>query len=76
MLAAKGNGKMKSNLFKVVLIAGALLLSACSDSGMSTSSCFSDGCQQFDGRSPNKLNFGGSAINSNFNEYSSGLLHD
>lgn len=68
---------MKSNLVKAVLIAGALLLSACSGSGTSTSSCFfSDGCQQFDGRSPNKLNFGGSAIGNNFNEYSSGLLHD
>lgn len=67
---------MKSNLFKVVLIAGALLLSACSGSAMTTSSCFSDGCQQFDGHSANKLNFGGSAIGSNFNQYSSGLLHD
>jgi major membrane immunogen (membrane-anchored lipoprotein) len=76
MLAAKGKSKMKSNLIKVVLIAGALLLSACSGSGMSTSTCFSDGCQQFDGRGANKVNFGGSAIGSNFNEYSSGLLHD
>ncbi|RON57832.1 hypothetical protein [Pseudomonas frederiksbergensis] len=67
---------MKTNLVKVVLIAGALLLSACSGSGMSTSTCFSDGCQQFDGQSANKLNFGGSAIGSHFNEYSSGLLHD
>jgi hypothetical protein len=65
---------MKSNLFKVVFIAGALLLSACS--GVTTSSCFSEGCQQFDGRSPNKLNLGGSSIGNNFNEYSSGLLHD
>jgi hypothetical protein len=68
---------MISNLIKVVLIAGAVLLSACS--GVSTSSCFSEDCQSFDGRSPsnpNKLNFGGSAIGSSFSEYSSGLLHD
>jgi hypothetical protein len=65
---------MISNLFKVVLITGALLLSACS--GMSTSTCFSEGCQSFDGHSPNKVNFGGSAIGNSFNEYSSGLLHD
>ncbi|MGV8890814.1 MAG: hypothetical protein ACOH2P_22825 [Pseudomonas sp.] len=65
---------MISNLFKVVLIAGALPLSACS--GVSTSSCFSEDCQSFDGHSPNKLNFGGSAIGSSFSEYSSGLLHD
>ncbi|WP_448111339.1 hypothetical protein [Pseudomonas lini] len=65
---------MISNLFKVVLITSALLLSACS--GMSTSTCFSEACQQFDGHSPNKMNFGGSAIGNSFNEYSSGLLHD
>ncbi|KNH45002.1 hypothetical protein [Pseudomonas lini] len=65
---------MISNLFKVVMIAGALLLSACS--GMSTSTCFSEACQQFDGHSPNKVNIGGSAIGNSFNEYSSGLLHD
>jgi hypothetical protein len=76
MLAAKGNGTMKSNLVKVVLIAGALLLSACSGSGVTTSTCFSEGCQPFDGHHANTLNFGGSAIGNNFNEYSSGLLHD
>jgi hypothetical protein len=65
---------MISNLFKVVLITGALLLSACS--GMSTSTCSSEGCQSFDGHSPNKVNFGGNAIGNSFNEYSSGLLHD
>jgi hypothetical protein len=68
---------MISNLFKVVMIAGAVLLSACS--GMSTSSCFSEGCQSLDGRGPSnaqKVNFGGSAIGSSFSEYSSGLLHD
>ena len=65
---------MISNLFKVVIIAGALLLSACS--GMSTSTCFSEACQPFDGHNPNTLNLGGSAIGNSFNEYSSGLLHD
>ncbi|WLG86779.1 hypothetical protein [Pseudomonas cucumis] len=65
---------MISNLFKVVLIAGALLLSACS--GVSTSTCFSEGCQQFDGHGANRLNLGGSSIGNSFNEYSSGLLHD
>ncbi|MDI2595181.1 hypothetical protein NYP20_11065 [Pseudomonas sp. N3-W] len=70
---------MKTSLVvKVVLIAATLLLGACSGTGssLSSSSCFSDGCQQFDGRSANKVNFGGSAIGSNFNQYSSGLLHD
>ena len=68
---------MISNLGKFVLIAGAVLLSACS--GVSTSRCFSEDCQSFDGRTSNNantLNFGGSAIGSSFSEYSSGLLHD
>ncbi|KPG98501.1 hypothetical protein AEQ67_14270 [Pseudomonas sp. RIT-PI-q] len=68
---------MISNLIKVALIAGAVLLSACS--GVSTSSCYSEDCQSFDGHTSNnanKLNFGGSAIGSSFSEYSSGLLHD
>jgi hypothetical protein len=51
-----------------------LLLSACS--GVSTSTCFSESCQSFDGHGANKLNLGGSAIGSSFSEYSSGLLHD
>ncbi|MBU0523002.1 MAG: hypothetical protein KKC24_22595 [Gammaproteobacteria bacterium] len=65
---------MISNLFKVMMITSALLLSACS--GVSTSTCFSDGCRSFDGHGANKLNLGGSAIGSNFSEYSSGLLRD
>ncbi|MGL6246340.1 hypothetical protein [Pseudomonas sp.] len=65
---------MISNLLKVVMITSALLLSACS--GVSTSTCFSDDCQSFDGHGSNKLNLGGSAIGSSFSEYSSGLLHD
>ncbi|MHC8393985.1 hypothetical protein ACYZT8_09990 [Pseudomonas sp. LB3P93] len=65
---------MISTLFKVVMITSALLLSACS--GVSTSTCFSESCQSFDGHGANKLNLGGSAIGSSFSEYSSGLLHD
>jgi hypothetical protein len=68
---------MISNLVKVVMIAGTLLLGACS--GVSSSTCFSEGCQSYDGHGPgsaNKVNFGGSAIGSSFSQYSSGLLHD
>jgi hypothetical protein len=71
---------MISNLFKVVMIGGALLLSACS--GVSTSSCFSEDCQTYDSfdnhspTNPNKLNFGGSAMGASFSQYSSGLMHD
>lgn len=66
---------MKLNLVKVFLITGMLLLSACS--GVTTSSCFSDDCHQFDGRSANKMSFGGTPIGNSFNQYSSGLLqHD
>lgn len=65
---------MIPNLVKVVMIAGALLLSACS--GVSTSTCFSQGCQSFDGHGANQLKFGGSPIGNSFSEYSSGLLHD
>jgi len=64
---------MISNLIKVAVIAGAVLLSACS--GVSTSSCFSEDCPRTSNNA-NKLNVGGSAIGSSFSEYSSGLLHD
>ncbi|MBT2373292.1 hypothetical protein [Pseudomonas fluorescens] len=72
---------MISNLFKVVMIAGTLLLGACSGVSTSTSSCPAEGCQSFGdhvtGSSNKKANFGGSsAIGSSFNAYSSGLLHD
>jgi hypothetical protein len=71
---------MISNLFKVVMIAGTLLLGACSGVSTSTSSCPAEGCQSFGDHvtgSANKANFGGSsAIGSSFGEYSSGLLHD
>ncbi|MEX3772415.1 hypothetical protein [Pseudomonas sp. MYb118] len=65
---------MSSSLLKVLIISGAVLLSACS--GVSTSTCFAQDCQSLDGHSANQLRFGGSAIGSSFSEYSSGLLHD
>lgn len=67
---------MLSTLAKASIIAGTLLLAACS--GMNTSSCFSVDCQSYDNHSGNaaKLNFGGSAIGSSFSQYSEGLLHD
>lgn len=69
---------MISNLVKVVMIAGTLLLGACS-SGVSSDPCFSGGCQAFGDRSPSKaakMSFGGSGLGSSYGEYGSGLLHD
>ncbi|MGW8461952.1 hypothetical protein [Pseudomonas sp. CLCA07] len=71
---------MISNLVKVVLIGGALLLSACS--GVSTHSDYSEATLPSAGfgpgptNNPNKMNFHGSALGNSFGEYSSGLLHD
>ena len=71
---------MISNLSKVALIAGALLLSACS--GANTQSEFSEANLPSAGfgpgptNNPNKLNFHGSALGNSFGEYGSGLLHD
>ncbi|MHC8309946.1 hypothetical protein ACYZUC_10070 [Pseudomonas sp. GT1P32] len=71
---------MISTLSKVLLIAGALLLSACS--GVSTSDNYSEDLQPSAGFGPgptnnhSQLNFHGSALGSSFGEYSSGLLHD
>lgn len=68
---------MNVSLVKVLLIAAAVsLLSACSGSGLTTSSCFSDSCQSLDGHGANSLKFGGSNIGNSFNQYSSGLMHD
>ncbi|MGU9829877.1 hypothetical protein [Pseudomonas sp. LF242] len=72
---------MISNLVKVALIAGTLLLGACStgSSGGSDDPCFSGGCQAFGDHSPSKtakMNFGGSGLGSSYGEYGSGLLHD
>ncbi|MBK3506472.1 hypothetical protein [Pseudomonas sp. MF6747] len=72
---------MISNLVKVALIAGTLLLGACStgSSGGSDDPCFSGGCQAFGDHSPSKtakMNFGGGGLGSSYGEYGSGLLHD
>lgn len=71
---------MISNLYKVLLVAGALLLSACS--GASTHSNYSEDLEPSAGFGPgptdnhSQLNFHGSALGNSFGEYSSGLLHD
>jgi hypothetical protein len=71
---------MISTYSKVLLIAGAILLSACS--GVSTHSNYSEDLQPSAGFGPgptnnhSQLNFHGSALGSSFGEYSSGLLHD
>ena len=73
---------MISNLAKVALIAGAVLLSACSGSGVSTTNRYSaenvvpSGFGPGPTNSASKMNFHGSALGSSFGEYSSGLLHD
>lgn len=71
---------MISNLVKVVMIGGALLLGACSSSsGGSSDPCFTGGCQAFGDHSPNKaakMSFGGGGLGSSYGEYGSGLLHD
>jgi uncharacterized protein YceK len=64
---------MKLSQVKILLMASALLLSACS--GVTTSTCFSEGCRSFDSNT-SKLNMGGTALGNSFNQYSSGLLHD
>lgn len=71
---------MISNLFKVLLIGGALVLSACS--GVSTRNDYSENLEPSAGFGPgptnshSQLNFHGSALGSSFGEYGSGLLHD
>jgi hypothetical protein len=71
---------MISNLFKVSLIAAALLLSACS--GVSAHNTYSADSVPSAGfgpgptHNPNQMNFHGSALGNSFGEYSSGLLHD
>ncbi len=71
---------MISNLVKVVMITGTLMLSACSSSPAESSDpCFSGGCQAFEDHSPGKaakMNFGGSGLGSSYGEYGAGLLHD
>lgn len=78
---------MISNFVKVVMVAGTLLLAACSSSSgssgmssdLSSDPCFSGGCQAFGDHSPSKaakMNFGGNALGSSYGEYGSGLMHD
>ncbi|MDF3197159.1 hypothetical protein P3C29_00575 [Pseudomonas sp. 1912-s] len=72
---------MISTLVKVVMVVGALLLSACStgSSDVSSDPCFTGGCQAFGDHSPGraaKMNFGGNALGNSYGEYGSGLLHD
>lgn len=70
---------MIANLVKVSLIAGALLLSACS--GVSTEHRYSDdtvpsGFGPGPANNASKMNFHGSALGNSYGEYGSGLLHD
>ena len=72
---------MIANLVKVSLLAGALLLSACS--GVSAHRDYSADPVQPAGfgpgptsSNPDKMNFHGSALGNSFGEYGSGLLHD
>ena len=72
---------MISYLVKIVMIAGTLLLAACStgSSDVSSDPCFSGGCQAFGDQTPSKaakMNFGGNALGSSYGEYGSGLMHD
>jgi len=69
---------MKSTICTLLVIAGALLLGACSGvSSLETDTCYSDGCQSYDGHTHNTLNLGGgSGLGSSFNSYSTSLLHD
>ena len=70
---------MTSNLIKVALVAGALLLSACS--GVSPHSDYSEATLPSAGfgpvptNNPSKMSFHGSALGNSLGEYSSGLLH-
>ncbi|OLF53405.1 hypothetical protein [Pseudomonas chlororaphis] len=66
---------MKASGIKVVLIATALVLSACSGTP-TTRSCFSDACKL--GGHYTQLSTGGSAsaLGNSYNEYGSNLLHD
>lgn len=75
------NKKMIANLIKVSLIAGAVLLSACS--GVSAHRDYSADSVQPAGFGPgpthsntNQMNFHGSALGNSFGEYGAGLLHD
>lgn len=61
--------------FKIVLLATALFLSACSGT-TPTRSCYSDACKLGGNNASLNLRGSASSLGSNFNEYGSGLLHD
>lgn len=65
---------MKSSYFKVILVATALLLNACS--AAPTHSCFSDSCKLGGGYSKQNVGGGGAALSNSYNQYGSSLLHD
>ncbi|WPN49012.1 MULTISPECIES: hypothetical protein [unclassified Pseudomonas] len=72
---------MIESLVKVSLVAGALLLSACS--GVSSHRDYSADSVPFAGFGPgpansnsSRMNFHGNALSNSFGEYSCGLLHD
>lgn len=73
---------MIANLVKASLVAGAVLLSACSGSGVSTRNDYSIDSVAPAGFGPGptnsgkQMNFHGNALSNSFGEYSSGLLHD
>ncbi|MFY0728053.1 hypothetical protein [Pseudomonas sp. NFX15] len=75
---------MIANLVKVSLVAGAVLLSACSGVSPHTRNDYSVDSVQPSGFGPGptnsssagKMNFHGSALGSSYGEYGSGLLHD
>ncbi|UFP98263.1 hypothetical protein [Pseudomonas fitomaticsae] len=68
---------MNNPLKALLLVATISVLSACSGSGgLTTTRCFSSGCQSPQARNVNTLKFGGSNIGNSFNQYSSGLMHD
>ena len=53
------------------------VLSACSGTGdLTTTSCFSSGCQSPQRATANTLKFDSNNIGSSLNQYSSGMLHD
>ena len=71
---------MIANLVKVSLVAGAVLLSACSGvsprNDYSVDSVAPAGFGPGPTHSGKQMNFHGNALSNSFGEYSSGLLHD
>jgi hypothetical protein len=63
---------MKLNYIKVVFVASTLLLGACS--GMSSESCFSEGCSQPQANNAKLNGMGSSMLGKSFSDYSSNLM--